>query len=221
MKTNRFLILVIAMFLMLGLAACNRSASSGPTGQQGAESPSQAVPNPNEINASFATQTAVAAEQANPQPTNTQAPAAQPTTAAPAQPQPTTAPPKATQATQPQPQAIPTLKVPDKYTLQPGEFPYCIARRFDINPDQLLAANNMGKASQSYPGQTLVIPQNAKPFPGKRALVSHPTKYTVRAGDTIYTIACYFGDVSPEAIIAANAISNPYTLQAGQVLQIP
>ncbi len=220
MKTNRFLILIVAVFLMLGLAACNRSASSGPTGQQGAgENPTQPVPNPNELNASFATQTAIAAEGANAQqPEATQPPAAQPTEAAPVQPAPTTAPPEPTKEAPP---AIPTLNVPANYTLQPGEFPYCIARRFDINPDQLLAANNMGKASQSYPGQTLVIPQNAKPFPGKRALVAHPAKYTVKAGDTIYTIACTFGDVSPEAIIAANSLAKPYTLQAGQVLQIP
>ncbi|HEB65975.1 MAG TPA: LysM peptidoglycan-binding domain-containing protein [Chloroflexi bacterium] len=219
MKTNRFLTLVIAAFLMLGLAACNRSASSGPTGQQGAgENPTQPVPNPNELNAGFVTQTAVAAGVNAQPPEATQPPAVQPTTAAPAQPAPTAVPP---QPTEEAPPAIPTPKVPAKYTLQPGEFPYCIARRFDINPDQLLAANNMGKASQSYPGQTLVIPQNAKPFPGKRALAAHPTKYTVRAGDTIYTIACTFGDVSPDAIIAANSLSKPYTLQAGQVLQIP
>ncbi len=218
MKTNRFFILVIATFLVFGLAACNRSASSGPAGQQGTENTAPEVPNPNDINAAIATQTAVAVEQANPQPAVTQLPPAQPTAAAPVQPEPTAVPPTPTEAAAP---AIPTLKVPAKYTLQAGEFPYCIARRFDINPDQLLAANNMGKASRSYPGQTLVIPQNAKPFPGKRALVHHPAKYTVRAGDTIYTIACYFGDVSPEAIIAANALSKPYTLQAGQVLQIP
>ncbi len=219
MKTNRTLLLVVAVLLVFGLAACNRSASTGPAGEGGANNQTEAVPNPDDIGSQFITQTAVAAEAANPQPAPVQAEPTQPAemqpTPAPAEP--TAAPPKPTEA----PQAIPTVKVPPQYTLQQGEFPYCIARRFDINPDQLLAANNMGKASQSYPGQTLIIPQNAKPFPGKRALVSHPTKYTVKAGDTIYTIACTFGDVSPEAIVAANNLSKPYTLQPGQILQIP
>jgi LysM repeat protein len=41
------------------------------------------------------------------------------------------------------------------------------------------------------------------------------------AGDTIYTIACAFGDVDPNAIIVVNGLESPYTLTPGQVLQIP
>ncbi|HSQ18248.1 MAG TPA: LysM domain-containing protein, partial [Anaerolineales bacterium] len=64
------------------------------------------------------------------------------------------------------------------------------------------------------------IPQTGS-WPGDRSLLDHPTNYTVRAGDTIYSIACDFGDVSPDMIILQNALTSPYTLSSGQVLVIP
>ncbi len=213
MNIKRPVFFIVAALLVLGLAACTRSASQGPaaTGGEG----TQNLPSPQQLGNAFMTQTAQAPQQPQNQQTS---PTATPAQAAP--PSPTPQQPAATQ-----PPAAPpptsTPGVPGRYTLQPGEFPYCIARRYNINPDQLLAANNLSKNAQSYPGQTLVIPSNAKPFPGKRALAKHPAQYTVKAGDTIYTVACTFGDVSPDAIVAANNLKKPYTLQAGQTLQIP
>ena len=67
----------------------------------------------------------------------------------------------------------------------------------------------------------LKIPQTGHTFPGTRALHPHPATYTVKTGDTIYNIACYYGDVDPMAIVAANSLIAPYTLTAGQSLQIP
>jgi hypothetical protein len=43
----------------------------------------------------------------------------------------------------------------------------------------------------------------------------------VVAGDTIYTIACKYGDVDPNAIAQANSLQAPYDLSAGKVLHIP
>jgi LysM domain. len=46
--------------------------------------------------------------------------------------------------------------------------------------------------------------------------------YTVSAAyDTIYKIGCYFGDVDPNRIIAANNLKDPYTLTSGKKLIIP
>jgi len=77
--------------------------------------------------------------------------------------------------------------------------------------------------SQVAAGTTLQIPQsgNWDPAHGSRSLKQHPTTYSVQPGDTVYSIACAFGDVSPEAIIAVNGLQSPYTLTAGQSLQIP
>ncbi len=112
--------------------------------------------------------------------------------------------------------------IPDSYTLNTGEFPYCIARRFDIAPSALLNTNNLNRSSVVYPGTTLTIPKNAPNFnEGPRALRQHPTTYTVRGGDTIYSIACLFGDVFPQAIADANGLEGSYTLNVGQTIKIP
>lgn len=118
------------------------------------------------------------------------------------------------------PVPIPTLTVPDSYTLHEGEFPYCLARRFNRNPDDLLAINGLTNSSFTVPGQNLRIPTSGT-FPGPRALLSHPTTYSVAGGDTVYSIACRFGDVDPLAIAAVNGLSSPYTLTPGSVIQIP
>jgi LysM repeat protein len=115
---------------------------------------------------------------------------------------------------------VPTLVVPSTYTLHEGEFPYCLGRRFNRHPDDILAVNGLTNSSVTVPGQTLTIPTTGT-FPGPRALLSHPTTYTVGGGETIYSIACYYGDVDPMAIAAVNALSSPYTLSPGTTIRIP
>ncbi len=44
--------------------------------------------------------------------------------------------------------------------------------------------------------------------------------YTVQPGDTLYTIAVKY-NVTIQALMAANSISDPASLQAGQVIVIP
>jgi len=109
---------------------------------------------------------------------------------------------------------------PETYTLETGEFPYCIARRFDVNPADLLALNNLGVGQTLQAGYELRIPQTGY-FPGERALRAHPSTYTVAVSDTLYKIACYFGDVDPTSIAAANGITVDAALTTGQVLNIP
>ncbi|NPA06509.1 MAG: LysM peptidoglycan-binding domain-containing protein [Chloroflexi bacterium] len=152
-------------------------------------------------------------------------PAVQPTPTPLPPPTPTPAP--TTVAPPPSPTAAPTAShtVPDRYTLHWGEHPFCLARRFNIHPDDLLRANGLTRGQIVYPGQTLVIPKDARPFTAfapNRARHPHPTIYTVRPGDTIYSIACYFGDVWPEDIARENGL--PLTddrLTPGMQLRIP
>jgi LysM repeat protein len=115
----------------------------------------------------------------------------------------------------------PPLVVPATYTLQKGEFPFCIARRFNVDPSELLRINGLSSYSVFFAGMVLRIPQSGQTFPGNRALQPHPTTYTVNGGETIYTIACTFGDVDPDAIAYVNGLTPPYRLSPGQVLQIP
>jgi LysM repeat protein len=118
---------------------------------------------------------------------------------------------------------VPTVAVgrPATYTLQMGEFPYCIARRFNLNPTDLLSMNGITDGGLFYPGRTLTIPQTGT-FPGDRALHTHPDTYTVDSSDTtIYGVACYYGDVNPETIASTNNLSLSSTLTFGQKLTIP
>jgi len=121
----------------------------------------------------------------------------------------------------PTPTLMPPGSRPASYTLQTGEFPYCLARRFNVDPDALLSLNGISSGELVYPGTVLKIPQSGS-FPGTRALHTHPTTHTVSSSDeTLYGVACYFGDVDPAQIAQANGISLSASLSSGQQLQIP
>jgi len=224
---------IILFAAVAALTACTRSVGLGgatavPTSALGATSPAEATMNA--IRSAFLTQTAQA-HGATPlvaaTPTfvslatlpMTQAAtsaATLPATAVGASP---TVRPLST-ATFP---AIPTATpgVPASYTLKQDEFPYCIARRFNVDPEELLSLNGLSGTSLYYEGLVLRIPQSGAKFPGPRALVAHPANYVVKSGDTIYSIACTFGDVDPNGIILANSLTSPYTLTPGSTIRVP
>ena len=85
----------------------------------------------------------------------------------------------------------------------------------------LLNTNGLSINSNVYPGTTLSIPKDAGGFESIRALLDHPTQYTVVAGDTINSIACLYGDVDPRAIEEVNGLTGDYALTPGTVLKIP
>ncbi len=129
-------------------------------------------------------------------------------------PDPATPEPTATQ--------IPTDALPQTYILQNGEYPYCIARRFNIDPNVLITLNKLTADQNFYSGTVLQIPRSAGPFPGNRVLQLHPATYTVSIpGETVFSVACIFGDVDPARIAQANLISVDSTLSVGQQLNIP
>ena len=116
---------------------------------------------------------------------------------------------------------------PPTYTLQRDEFPFCIARRLNVDPSDLLQASNLSSPDIYYAGLVLTIPQNSV-WPvedlGPRALRTHPTSYSVtgNADTTVHGVACKFGDVTPESIVGANSgLSLGSTLSVGQSLNIP
>lgn len=238
---------LIAALLIVVLAACVRSkapATGGTSTQPAAGTPGAVgtgdVMGQLEL---FVTQTAMAAQgggaaqtqapgpvqataapgtkpQATPgAPVSTSQPAEATQPSQPAQPVATAVPAGPTATFVPVPSATPGL--PTTYVLQAGEFPFCIARRFNVNPSELLSASGLNTNSTFYAGMTLNIPQTGHTFAGDRSLKAHPTTYTVGAGDTIFSIACGFGDADPNAIAFANSLTSPYKLTAGQTLQIP
>lgn len=213
MKKSTALILLI--LTALSLSACRMSASTPP--------PETPTTNLSEI-ARQATQTAIAktpkAGDAEETPTGDGTPG-EPTTAPTedlGEPEPT---PKPTKKPTSGNGEAPTYAVPDSYTIHEGEFPFCLARRFNINIDDLLNYNGLSDNTILYPGDVIQIPESARPFNGQRALRSHPTSYTVQSGETLYEIACLFGDVDPRAIAQVNDLSLNQKLTPGTVIQIP
>ena len=111
------------------------------------------------------------------------------------------------------------------YQLQPGETVKCIARRLDIDWLKLYSMNNISFENEStiQPGTVLILPQNApwNSNHGPRASAEHPVNYSVQAGDTLNSIACIFGDVTPEQITLANGLSSADQLIPGLNIKIP
>jgi LysM repeat protein len=123
---------------------------------------------------------------------------------------------------EPTPTPVPAIPAPLTYTLQRGEFPYCIARRFNVDPIELLALSRLGNQRTFFAGTVLTIPQTGNPFPGNRMLLPHPAIHVVSSSnETIFGVACVFGDVDPMVIAQANNLAFDASLYPGQQLNIP
>jgi LysM repeat protein len=121
------------------------------------------------------------------------------------------------------PIATATPGVPETWTLQAGEWPICIARRHNLDVGDFLSLNGMTMESRPAAGTVVKLPTNSSWSAnyGSPALLAHPTTHTVVAGQTLYSIACKYGDVDPNDIIAANGLTEPVVLASGDVLDIP
>jgi hypothetical protein len=210
LKMRKLLLVTIALLLV----ACTRSASESPL--------PEATQDPlDSVFSTIATQTALAAQAHDPDfdPASSAPPTASlfgatvtlafsPT-------------PEPTGTTTPAP--ISDQDVPANYTLHAGEWPYCLARRFDIDIDALLTANGLtADSAQSLSvGYQMVIPNDAPAYGGPRQLRDHPATYTTSGSDTFYSIACAFGDVFPENIAEANGMDVDEEISGGQQLHIP
>ena len=112
-----------------------------------------------------------------------------------------------------------------EWILKEGEFPYCIARRYNVDPTDLINASGLTSPDIYYEGQKLIIPTNST-WPtslGPRGILSRPGTYTVTGNSdtTVYGVACKYGDVDPATIAQNNNISVDATLTIGQTLNIP
>ena len=221
MATQRLqmLVLVCLVFSALGLGACTRPASTPPAsaGEGTGEPQNWQQATMEAVRFMLLTQTA----QAGGAPAEGETPEPAETVTTPGAPQEATAPAGSTPLVVASTPTPTIFTRPSSYTLQSGEYPFCIARRFNVDPGELLAANGIAGGGIVYPGTTLRIPQTGNPFPPPRALRSHPASYTVQSGDTIYSVACQFGDVDPLAIASTNNLTSPYTLTPGTTISIP
>jgi LysM repeat protein len=95
-----------------------------------------------------------------------------------------------------------------EYTVKSGDTLYSIARNYNITQSELMDYNNLTSNLLSI-GQTLKIPLNN---------ISSSNKYTVKSGDTLYSIARKYNTTADSIKSKNNLTSN--TLSIGQVLTI-
>lgn len=214
------ILLMVLIVTLAALPACTRSATGSATGliTATAELPFEFTGGAQMTAIVAGTQTAAVAAGT---------PAAA-VTVAPPEVTPDVPLPTPTETLEPSPTALPVFEWtptpgrPQTHSVNQGEYPYCLARRFNVSLEDLLAANGLYEGSQLAIGQELKIPADETwPEEYPRRLMEHPTEYSVSAGETVYTIACLFGDVDPNAIIGVNGLEAPYTLEEGQVIYIP
>lgn len=106
------------------------------------------------------------------------------------------------------------------YTVQPGDSMWSIARKFGVSLDALIAANpQIPNPNLIFPGQIVCVPGSQPPPPGR--CPAGTFAYTVRPGDSMWSIAKRFG-VSLDALIATNPqIPNPNLIFPGQTVCVP
>lgn len=94
------------------------------------------------------------------------------------------------------------------HKVAPGETLWDISRKYNVNMDTIILANQLNNVNQLRIGQSLKV------------LTRDGVLYRVERGDSIWTIATKF-DVSVDAIIAGNELADPSMLRIGQELFIP
>ncbi|HEX3049942.1 MAG TPA: LysM peptidoglycan-binding domain-containing protein [Aggregatilineaceae bacterium] len=119
---------------------------------------------------------------------------------------------------------------PCLYMIQPNDTLYSIARENEVSTDDIIAVNPSifaaGEATILQIGWQIQLPGCGTPTPtgtvpaGTTPVPGTETTHTVQSGETIYSIARQYG-VDPDAIIAANGITNPSLIYPGQTLIIP
>jgi len=202
MKNTKMMIMTALAILVLSMISCNRTASRPPviTATSESDFPFPISTQPNVMQEIFdSTATAISLAAAAPEKTTEPKPVEEEPKPPPSEPE-----------------------IPSTYKLQSGEWPTCIARRYNLNLTTLLAINGLSMDSKPGVGTVLQIPQDSEwsSVHGNRQLRTHPADYTVQAGDTVYGIACYFGDVTPQAILDANGVDGT-KVEPGTVLYIP
>ena len=109
---------------------------------------------------------------------------------------------------------IPVKEINDEdnslYIVQKGDSLYSIANKYNILVNDLIDANNLASTILSV-GQRLIIPNQKQEIQG--------VNYTVKPGDTLYSIANRY-NISVNDIVKANDLKSNI-LSIGQVLLIP
>lgn len=130
------------------------------------------------------------------------------------------------------PEATPLVGVTE-YTVVPGDWIWKIARKYNVDPQDIIDLNDLASPSAIQPGLVLQIPG---PAPVEASDTPNPTititgtpgttpeaggtVHVVQPGEWIWQIARAYG-VDPQEIIDANGLTDPSRISVGQELVIP
>jgi membrane-bound lytic murein transglycosylase D len=103
------------------------------------------------------------------------------------------------------------------YRVHSGETLSSIARRHGMPVSTLAHLNNMGTQDTLVKGQRLVIKASARRFRDEGVVSGHRLLYTVRSGDTVYSISRQF-QVSVTQLKSWNGLNERHQIRAGQRL---
>jgi peptidoglycan endopeptidase LytF len=106
-----------------------------------------------------------------------------------------------------------------EYTVRPGDTFFSLANRFNTTVAAIQAANQNVDPNNLQIGQVICIPGTG-PGPGPGRCPAGTFEYTVRSGDTFFSLANRF-NTTVAAIQAANPNVDPNNLQIGQTICIP
>lgn len=104
------------------------------------------------------------------------------------------------------------------YTIKKGDTLYLLAIRFNTTVDAIMKLNPGIDPNNLMIGQVICIPKPYMPEPDLPHC--HGVYYTVKPGDTFYSLAQRFC-VSVYDLMSANPGVDPNNLMIGQVLCIP
>lgn len=104
------------------------------------------------------------------------------------------------------------------YRVVAGDTLSSIAARFGTTWTAIASANHLANPNVIYPGQVLVIGGGSVASTAAASSTAGGT-YTVRAGDTLSSIAARFG-TTWTSLAAINRIANPNVIEVGQVLRL-
>jgi membrane-bound lytic murein transglycosylase D len=103
------------------------------------------------------------------------------------------------------------------YRVRAGETLSSIARRHGMPVSTLARLNNMGTADALVKGQRLVIKASARRYRDEGAQSGRRVLYTVRRGDTVYSISKQF-QISVPQLKTWNGLNQHHQIRAGQRL---
>jgi membrane-bound lytic murein transglycosylase D len=103
------------------------------------------------------------------------------------------------------------------YRVRGGETLSSIARRHGMPVSTLARLNNMGAQDTLVKGQRLVIKASARRFRDEGVVSGRRLLYTVRSGDTVYSISKQF-QVSVTQLKSWNGLNERHQIKAGQRL---